>query len=182
MLAARYCESINDPRYTHVGAFQSGDETWIVLAAPRVDPPPLDPAATAQRVLELVNDARGQPRRCGREDYSAAQPLTLNAQLTAAAAAHTRDMAERETLTHTGADGSGSGERITRAGYEWRASGENVAAGQRDAETVVAGWLQSPGHCATLMNPHFTEMGIAFAYAPKKNPGIYWAQTFGAPR
>ena len=80
------------------------------------------------------------------------------------------------------ADGTVSGDRITRAGYAWQASGENIAAGQRDAEAVVAGWLASAGHCATLMAPYFTETGIAFALAPNANPPIYWVQVFAAPR
>ena len=91
-------------------------------------------------------------------------------------------MAERGSLGHEGSDGSVSGERMTRAGYEWQASGENVAAGQPDAESAVAAWLESPGHCATLMEPRFTETGIAFALAPGKNPSVYWTQVFAAPR
>ncbi|HJR68496.1 MAG TPA: CAP domain-containing protein, partial [Gammaproteobacteria bacterium] len=67
-------------------------------------------------------------------------------------------------------------------GYAWRGSGENVAAGQRTAEEVVEAWLDSPGHCATLMEPKFTETGIAFALAPGKNPDVYWTQVFAAPR
>jgi uncharacterized protein YkwD len=90
-------------------------------------------------------------------------------------------MAARGSLCHEGSDGSKSGERITRAGYLWQASGENIAAGQADADAVVAAWLGSPGHCATLMGPFFTETGIAFALAPTKNPSIYWTQVFAAP-
>jgi uncharacterized protein YkwD len=182
ILAARYCDAINDPRYAELGVFQRGDETWIVLAVRKVVPPPLQATAVAERVLVLVNAARTAPRKCGRDDYAATQPLSLSAVLTEAAAAHARDMAARTSLTHRGADGSDSGERVTRAGYTWSASGENVAAGQRDADAVVAAWLTSPGHCATLMGPHFTEMGVAFALAPDQNPAIYWAQVFAAPR
>jgi uncharacterized protein YkwD len=101
--------------------------------------------------------------------------------LNEAALRHARDMAERGSLGHQGSDGSQSGDRITRAGYRWRGSGENVAAGQRDADAVVAAWLDSPDHCATLMGPLFTEMGVAFALAPSKNPAIYWAQAFAVP-
>ena len=91
-------------------------------------------------------------------------------------------MAARGKPGHEGSDGSTSGERITRAGYAWAAAGENVAAGQRDADAVVAAWLDSPGHCATLMNARFTATGIAFALAPGKDPAVYWTQLFAAPR
>jgi uncharacterized protein YkwD len=184
MLADRYCAAVNDPNFTELGVHQSGSETWIVMAS-RVPQPFAalqDPAAVAQRVLTLVNAARAAPRECGRDAFAAAPPLTLSSTLMAAASLHSLDMAERGSLGHEGSDGSASGDRITRAGYVWQASGENVAAGQPDAERVVAGWIESPGHCATLMNARFTETGIAFALAPGKNPAVYWTQVFAAPR
>jgi uncharacterized protein YkwD len=184
LLGERYCEQLNNPTFTELGFHQSGDSTWIVMAS-RASVPfaaLTDPAAVAEHVLALVNAARAQERTCGRQRFGAAGPLKLSSTLTAAASLHSLDMAEHGTLSHEGSDGSNSGERITRAGYVWRGSGENVAAGQQDAETVVAGWLASPGHCATLMEANFTETGIAFALAPGKNPSVYWTQVFAVPR
>lgn len=182
LLTERYCRDIGDARYTELGVHQNRDDTWIVLAVRQPAAPVLEPAAVERRVLELVNAARAEARSCGRDRFAATTPLKLSVPLTSAALLHARDMARRSELSHTGADGSNSGARITRAGYAWRASGENVAAGQRDPDAVVAAWLLSPGHCATLMGPQFTEMGIAFVLAEGRNPGIYWAQTFGAPQ
>jgi uncharacterized protein YkwD len=184
MLEARYCERINDARLVEVGVHQSGDETWIVMGG-RIETPfeaLRDPAAVATRVLELINAARSEARRCGRERVERAPPLAMAMALTAAASLHALDMAGRERLGHDGSDGSDSGARMTRAGYTWSVAGENVAAGQADAESVVAAWLDSPGHCATLMSPLYAETGIAFALAPGKNPAIYWTQVFAAPR
>jgi uncharacterized protein YkwD len=183
-LAGRYCEDVNDPRLEELGVHQSGNDTWIVMAS-RTEMPFAalqDPAAVAQRVLELVNAARAEERRCGRDRFAAAGPLSMSTMLTAAASLHSLDMAARGLLGHEGSDGSTSGERVTRAGYEWQGSGENVAAGQPDAASAVEAWLESPGHCATLMEPRFTETGIAFALAPGKNPSVYWTQVFAAPR
>lgn len=50
------------------------------------------------------------------------------------------------------------------------------------ANKVVDGWLASPGHCATLMNPDFTELGAAYAVDPKSDAGIYWTGLFGSPQ
>lgn len=182
LLTERFCRDIVDARYTEIGVHQNRADTWIVLAARQPAAPVLEPAAVERRVLELVNRARAEARSCGRTRFSATMPLRASAVLTSAALLHAQDMARRNELGHEGSDGSDSGARITRAGYAWRASGENVAAGQRDADAVVAAWLESPPHCATLMGPQYTEMGIAYALAPGRNPGIYWAQTFGAPR
>jgi hypothetical protein len=182
LLMERYCEDIRNARYTELGVHQDRDQTWIVLAVRQEGAPVLEPATVARRVLDLVNEARAAERRCGRERFAATAPLVLSVPLTSAALLHAQDMARRRELSHSGADGSNSGTRITRAGYAWRAAGENVAAGQRDADAVVAAWLTSPGHCATLMGPQYTEMGIGFATVPGGNPSIYWAQTFGAPQ
>jgi len=184
MLVERYCDGVTDPRYGEIGVYQRGDDTWIVLAA-RLPPPralPNDVSAVAERVLELVNVARLEARLCGRNQFAAAAPLTLSSALTEVARLHALDMAQRGSLGHQGSDGSRAGDRITRSGYSWRASGENVAAGQRDAEAVVAAWLDSPEHCASIMAPQFTEMGVAFALVPASNPPIYWTQLFATPR
>jgi uncharacterized protein YkwD len=183
-LEPRYCDGVNDPKLVEIGVHRNGDETWIVMAG-RLETPFTalrDPAAVASRVLELVNAARAEPRRCGRNRFEAAPPLTMSQILTAAASLHALDMAEHGKLTHDGSDGSDSGERITRAGYTWQISGENIAAGQPGADEVVASWIESPGHCATLMDARFTETGVAFALAPNENPAVYWAQEFAAPR
>ena len=182
ILAERYCASINDPRYDEIGVYARGDETWIVLGVRQSSLlPTLETDAVAERVLALVNGARAQARWCGLDRYEAARPLALSSLLNDAAAAHARDMATRGSLGHRGSDTSAPSDRITRTGYRWQASGENLAAGQRDPDAAVAAWLQSPAHCATLMNPHFTETGVAFALAPSKNPAIYWTQVFAAP-
>jgi uncharacterized protein YkwD len=60
--------------------------------------------------------------------------------------------------------------------------GENIAAGQQAPDAAVDGWLRSPPHCANLMGPQYTEMGIAFAVQPTSEAGIYWVQMFGTPR
>jgi uncharacterized protein YkwD len=134
------------------------------------------------RVLELVNAARAQGRRCGRERYPAAAPVRLSATLTRAANAHARDMARHGFLEHTGSDGSAPRDRLRRAGYRWRLTGENIAYGPTSAEEVVEGWLASPGHCANIMDARFREMGIALAVGRTRLKPLYWAQVFAAPQ
>jgi uncharacterized protein YkwD len=182
VLAVGFCDKVNNAAYTAIGTYVRGNELWLVLAQRFEAVAASDATAVAQRVLELVNEARAQQRRCGRQRMSATHALTLSAALTRAAAAHAADMAESDFMGHRGSDGSEVGERVRRAGYLWRSVGENVAAGQRDAETVVKAWLDSPGHCANLMGPQFTEMGVAFAPAPQSDLRILWAQVFAAPQ
>jgi hypothetical protein len=49
------------------------------------------------------------------------------------------------------------------------------------AAEVVNTWLASPGHCANLMNPRYSDMGVAYAVNPDSEKVIYWAQVFAAP-
>ena len=178
----RYCEVVSDAQFTDIGVYRSGNESWIVLAERSRPIAVGDPVDVAARVLELVNAARGDSRRCGRRRLDAAPPVTLSRALTEAAQSHAIDMAGPGSFDHRGSDGSEPPERVTRTGYRWRATGENIAAGQASADAVVTAWLDSPGHCTILMGPQFTEMGVAYALAPSENPAIYWAQVFAAPQ
>lgn len=181
-LARRGCRDIADPVYRDIGLAVRTGGAWIVLAAPLAVPAAADAPAVARRVLELVNQARSQPRRCGFRRFDAAPALARSEALHSIALAHARDMAARGVLTHAGQDGSTPAERVTRAGYRWRFTGENIAAGQPTPEQVVAGWLASPRHCANIMDPDFTEMGVGYAVEPASAKGIYWTQVLAVPR
>ena len=85
-------------------------------------------------------------------------------------------------MTHEGRDGSTPAQRVTREGYQWSAVAENVAAGQKTIEDVVASWLMSSGHCANIMSGQYTEMGIASAVNEKDRYGVYWTLSLAAPR
>jgi uncharacterized protein YkwD len=132
------------------------------------------------RVVELVNAARAQPRRCGKTRMAAAAPLQISRRLTDAASDHARDMARKKYFEHRGADGSEPKDRVRRAGYEPRLTGENIAYGPESAEEVVAGWLASPGHCENIMDPRFKDIGVGLA-SERKRGRIYWVQNFGVP-
>jgi uncharacterized protein YkwD len=133
------------------------------------------------RVVQLVNDARAEGRRCGSERYAAAPPLKISTSLTDAAENHARDMAKRKYFEHRGRDGSQPKDRVLRAGYQSRLTGENIALGPQSAEEVVAGWLDSPGHCANIMDSRFVDIGVGLATG-KQRGQVYWVQEFGAPR
>ncbi|GFE27230.1 CAP domain-containing protein [Streptomyces nigrescens] len=123
--------------------------------------------ATA-RVVELVNDER---RKAG------CSPLTVNAKLTKAAQDHSKDMADHRNMSHTGSDGSSPEDRITRAGYNWSSYGENVAYGYSTPESVMEGWMTSPGHKRNILDCSFKEIGVGHA-----QPDDYWTQNFGTAR
>lgn len=166
---------------------ETGDEP-----APESDPEPTPeptpeqtgcaPDDTERAMLDAVNAARASARSCGGSAYGAVPALSWNCKLEAAAAGHSADMASHNFFSHTGSDGLTVGARASAAGYTWSAVGENIAAGYADVERVMQGWLDSPGHCANIMSPNFTELGAASAREAGSDYGIYWTQVFGRPR
>lgn len=129
-------------------------------------------------MLTLVNNARAVTRACGTNNYPATSSVAWHCNLEQAAQGHSTSMADNDFFNHTGLDDSSPGDRITAAGYNWRTYGENIAAGYADEEAAMNAWLNSPGHCANLMNPSFTEMGEAVAENPASEYRIYWTQNF----
>ncbi|MGW2212022.1 sigma-70 family RNA polymerase sigma factor [Streptomyces sp. NPDC001781] len=126
------------------------------------------PSGTVARVIALVNDERAKAG-CG--------PVSEDRLLDAAAQGHSEDMGTRRFFDHTNPDGAGPDARITAAGYRWSAYGENIAQGQRTAESVMAAWMNSPGHRANILNCSFRNLGVG---VHEGSGGPWWTQDFGA--
>lgn len=182
MLGQRACAELRSEDVREIGIETRGNNVWVVFAAPFEADALKNESRVSARILELANEARAQPRRCGSRQFAAVPPLTLESHLTSAAREHARDMAKHDMLEHTGSDGSTPDQRVTRAGYKWRATGENIASGPTTPDEVMQGWLASPGHCENIMSPRFKEMGIAWVVDPRSDSGVYWAQVFGTRR
>lgn len=180
-LAARFCAPLAMAQLTEAGIYAAGETVWILIAEPIAPAVELSREQVAERTLALVNRARGQERHCGERLFPPAKPVKWSELLEQASQRHAADMAANSHFSHAGLDGSTSAQRVTRAGYRYRAMGENIAAGQRTPEDAVSSWIASPTHCANLMNAAFTEMGVAYVVNPASAMGIYWTQTFGKP-
>lgn len=137
--------------------------------------------AVAAQVLALINAERAR---------GGCSALTTDQKLTAAAQSHSRDMASNNFFDHRGSTGSMVGDRVTAVSYSWRSVGENIAAGYGDAAEVVAGWMASPGHRASILNCAYVHTGIGYLHDPNDGKLAdgdgpyyrYWTQVFGAPR
>lgn len=134
-------------------------------------------------MLDAVNIARSSQRDCGLDNYQAVSHLSWNCLVKAAALRHSTDMATVNFFSHDGSDASTMRERINDTGYSWSSIAENIAAGYSSVDSVLAGWLDSPGHCQNIMSSSVTEMGSALVIA---DPGTtdyttYWTQNFARP-
>jgi uncharacterized protein YkwD len=181
ILAQQFCQQSTNPAFREIGVARRGADVRLAFAEPFSPPTRQDAAAISRRVLQLTNTARAQSRRCGLLAFAAAPPLNLNATLERAALAYAQELASHGYMDHTGRDGSSPAQRVTRSGYRWRETGENLASGIMTPDEVVAGWLGSPHHCANLMDPAFTEVGVGFGVNARDERGVYWAMEFGRP-
>ena len=134
-----------------------------------------------KEILTQVNDARSQVRSCGNQTYQATSTLSWHCTLENVAMGHNRDMGDHNFFSHTGSDGLRPADRVTNAGYNWSAVGENIAAGQRSISAVMTVWLDSPGHCANIMNPGYSEIGAASYTVTGSDYPVYWTQNFAKP-
>ena len=134
-----------------------------------VPPPPSEAEALAAEVVRLTNLERAAVGRA---------TLSVHPAVVAAAVSHSQDQASQGRIGHTGSDGSDTGTRLTRAGFTWRAWGENVAVGQRTASDVVAAWMGSAGHRANMLSSSFTTIGVGVVTTPDGRR--YWTMVLAA--
>jgi uncharacterized protein YkwD len=108
------------------------------------------------------------------------KPLKLNAALTEAAKAHSRDLAKWDRISHYGSDGSNPWDRVKRAGYNAKVAAENVGTGQASMDEVLKGWQLSPGHNKNLLLADVEHMGIALVQDPRTEFKTFWTLVVGA--
>lgn len=135
--------------------------------------------ATSSSILTLVNQNRAA---------NGLAPLTFNPVLTFAAKLQSDQMAQQsmaqglyEAMNHTllGVALPTMSSRSNYAGYEYTYLGENIAFGYAGAAEVMNGWMNSTGHRANILDPNYTEIGIAVKANPEGVP--YYTQVFGKP-
>ena len=134
---------------------------------------------TEMAIVELTNAFRKESR------LGEVKP---NAALSAAARAFAEYLAKTGKFAHE-ADGRQPAQRAEAAGYRYCLVAENLAMNldSRGFETralasaAVEGWKNSPGHRANMLQRGATEIGVAIARAPDKDPKFISVQLFGRP-
>jgi uncharacterized protein YkwD len=141
-----------------------GPTAGVLMTADAVELPSFE-----QTVVSLVNTARTQ-HGCA--------AVRSNDALQRAAREQALAMARSGTLAHEAPDGDDPGERLRRAGYDTAGGwAENIARGYDTPEAVMAGWMNSNGHRANILNCAMRAIGVGAARTATGE--IYWAQDFG---
>lgn len=104
-------------------------------------------------------------------------PLTVSPTLQRSARWMANDLASHNLFSHTDSLGRSFQTRMVQCGATGFL-GENVAGGGSTGAFTLWNWQSSPGHNATMLNPNFTEIGIAFAQGGPY--GTTWVADFGS--
>lgn len=107
---------------------------------------------TASQVIEQTNRQR---------TLNNLKPLTSNSQLNQAATAKAQDMFSDQYWAHVAPDGTLPWQFIKESGYTYLVAGENLARDFSDTGSMVQAWMDSPTHRDNIVNPKYTEIGIA---------------------
>ena len=172
-----------------VGATRKG-EVWVRIAVnylPSDNPGSggTEPAACGSErntayeneVLTLINNARSS---------NGLSALKIDGKLTAAALAHSNDMACNDFVDHTGSDGSLWYDRITSEGYNYTTAKENIYVGDPAFGGTPTGafqwWVNSQIHLENILSADITEIGIAYVYNSNSTYGGYYTTVFARPK
>lgn len=129
---------------------------------------PAEEAAIPERVLQQINTLRANV---------AQGPLMINPQLTAAAMAHSRDMAAQNRAWHFGSDASSPLDRVRRNGYMGRLIGENISETYENDTTTLNAWMQVRDTRDVIMDPAARDLGVAWYQEPSGK--IWWTLVTG---
>jgi len=186
-----------NPAGEHFGAGSSRQDLfWVLIDVrfldendePQPDPSTLPPPETPSgcnaqqnmeyesQVVALVNQARGQ---------NGLPPLTQNSQLSAAALAHSTDMACNDFVGHSGSDGSHWTDRISVQGYSFSYATENIYVGFPDFGGTPDGafewWMNSQVHRDNILDPKVSEIGVGYVFNGSSSYGGYYTINFAQP-
>lgn len=104
------------------------------------------------------------------------QALTADGSLNTTATLKSQDMAKNSYFDHTSPTYGSPFDLMKKYGISYHAAGENIAMGQTSPAQVMAGWMNSVGHRANILNTSFTKIGVGVAQNP--NGRYYWTQHF----
>lgn len=107
---------------------------------------------TAKKLGELTNHKRVE------QGFSS---LTLNNELSKAAALKGQDMFSKNYWAHNAPDGTTPWSFFKQAGYDYVYAGENLARGFTTPDDAINAWMASPTHKENMLSSNYNEVGFA---------------------
>lgn len=119
-----------------------------------------------EEVLSIVNAER---KKAG------IAPLKLDPQLTEIAYLKSKDMGDKNYLSHYSPTYGWPNEMADQYNISYVTIGENIAAGQPTPALVMKDWMNSPGHRENILTAEYGKIGIGVY---EKNGVKFWTQIF----
>jgi uncharacterized protein YkwD len=129
----------------------------VHYAAPAAATAPDPLRALAHKVFDKVNRQR---RLHGLHE------LAWNDAVAAQARLQSLNMMQRGFFSHFDPQRGSLASRLNRSGIGWTRCGENIFREQgmdEPADEAVEGWMRSPAHRASILDPLFTQTGVGIA-------------------
>jgi len=158
-----------------LGTIESESQKEVIAPPPlRAEKEAAVSNLTKAGVIRLTNDERKENGRSS---------LRENQRLNDAANMKLEDMFQGQYFDHVSPDGDGPAELAEGAGYEYIMVGENLALGNfEDDAALVQAWMESPGHRENILQPSFSEIGVAVGKGTFEGKTVWLAvQEFGRP-
>lgn len=136
-------------------------------------------ATYARAMLALLNQERKAHNR---------RPLRMNSKLITSAHRHNLRMAALNTMSHQLPGEPFFATRISNAGYQWSAAGENIGWNSNLSQSGLMALERemyhevppNDGHRVNILSSTFRQVGID-VYFDAKHKKIWFTQDFGAP-
>ena len=132
---------------------------------------PGDESAITYRMLDAVNSLR---------QSKGAAPVDLSAELIAACAAHSRDMAVQNRPWHFGSDGSSPLVRAQRVGYTGKLLGELISETYQTELVTLSDWMEQADTRNMVLDPRASEMGFSWFQEPSGK--LWWTMLLGSAK
>jgi uncharacterized YkwD family protein/spore coat assembly protein SafA len=152
----------NNPQFPNPALIYPGDKVTVPLFTAT--------KTVEYQVAKLVNQERAK---------NGLKPLTLNWQLSRVARYKSEDMRDKGYFSHTSPTYGSPFDMMKSFRITYSTAGENIAAGQTTAESVMTSWMNSPGHRQNILSPNYTEIGVG--YCTGGSYRYYWTQMFIKP-
>ena len=114
-----------------------------------------------KQVVKIINDERAKLKLT---------PLQIDESLMKSCDIRAKEIVTK--FSHERPDGTSC---FTTIEIQYRAAGENIAAGQENAEDVMKSWMNSEGHRNNILGKSFTHIGVG---CYEHNNKLYWVQLF----
>ncbi|SFB08283.1 MULTISPECIES: SafA/ExsA family spore coat assembly protein [unclassified Bacillus (in: firmicutes)] len=140
----------------------------LIYPGQKVNIPNYDAVKSVEhQVIQLTNQERAK--------YGL-KPLVADWELSRVARYKSNDMRDKNYFSHTSPTYGDPFTMMKNFGIHYNAAGENIAAGQTTAASVVQAWMNSPGHRKNILSQSYTHIGVGYAQGGSQR--YYWTQMF----